>query len=148
MIAWALLLAAALPMRTVESGGVKVSWTVHEEKLELRLSSPGGGWLAVGFNDRPQLDGSRLIMARVRGADVQAEEHEADPPDHARVPGAPVSVLGGRQTAAGTEVHLEIPLAGRLTLERGRKIHLILAYSDSDDFQHHSRVRTQVTVTL
>lgn len=143
-----MVIAAALPTTSVEAIGMRLSWTVHQDSVELRLASPGNGWLAVGFNHEAQLAGARLIMARVRADVVEAEEHLADPPDHARVEGARVVVLGGRQHAAGSEVQLRIPLAGRVPLKPGARLHVILAFSDSDDFQHHSRARTHVTITL
>ncbi len=58
----------------------------------------------------------------------------------------------GEQDERGTTIRFTIPImasdAYSYSLIQGRAYHLLLAYSVDDDFMHHSRVRSQTTVTL
>lgn len=128
----------------IEVEGMRFECAVEGEEVTAHLAAPGTGWVAVGFNDRPGLAGARLFMARVRGGEVEVEEHMAQPPRHARVDGARVTAIAGREIGGRTVVAFRFPLEGRLRLQPGRSIHVILAYSESDDFNHHSRVRRHV----
>ncbi len=133
----------------VEQGGVVFAWRIEDGVLHGMMEAPTTGWVAVGFNDVPQLRGTRLIMGAIDGR-VVVEEHRALVPDHVRtaiVPGATGSEQGGRSTLVFA-IPLDPGRPGEVVLKPGMSVHLTLAYSRSDDFFHHSSMRTAVGVTL
>lgn len=131
-----------------------------QERLEVRLAAPTSGWVLVGFNDREGLDGARLFFARVRDGQVQAEAHRTDfrfpAPFHQRITRhggmEDFRALRGQQEGGMTRVAFSVPLVpkGRahIALASGASIHVILAWSVSDDFDHHSRMRTAARIVL
>ncbi len=142
---------------TVE--GIEVVWAFAGAFLTVTVSAPTDGWVAVGFNSRNDIVGSELFMAARRGEGPVAEHH--------LVTGAgvhpPVESLG-RQSALvdfAVDEHsgmLRAGITARFTinpeyvrsvpLTPGGEVVLILAYSVSPDFDHHSRVRRHVAVVL
>jgi hypothetical protein len=125
--------------------------------LVVEAEAPTTGWIAVAFNTQSRLNGARLVMLRVRpDGRVEAEVHRADPPHHARLmpPAAPEPLreLSGSEEAGATRVRFTVPLAAAtkddVTLVPGQLLHLELAWSSDDDFQHHSAMRHGVDLVL
>lgn len=146
----ALILALGLPAGTASQGGVTAQWWFEESALVLYLEAPTTGWVAAGFNPTPTLAGSRLAMTAVRDGTPVAEEHLATPPDH---PLQHTLVVRAAEEQGGrTRVVVEVPrqptTQGALTLNPGVACGLTLAYSTSDDFDHHSAWRGLVEVAL
>jgi len=122
------------------------------------LDAPSEGWILVGFN-RPGagLNGARLFFFALDAhGRLRAEEHIADPPGHApRATGGccdQLRVVEARQRAGRTRTRFLLPRApargSDLVLTRGAPTELILAYGDSDDFDHHSRHRVHRRLEL
>jgi len=87
---------------------------------------------------------------------AQAEVHIARVPDHAKVGSLGgvsglADVAGGR-TGDETWLTFSLPLRSgddfEIDLSPGRSVHLMLAWSVSPDFDHHSRVRVHRDVVL
>lgn len=154
--------AVAMAFAAPESGrvtaaGMDLRWYQDGEWIEFTFSAPSQGWLAIGFNDVNDIVGADLFMLRVRAGTVEGEEHLVlRAGDHRNVLslGMPprLRVLDGSQTASGTVVRFRIATtageARRPALSRGSTHVLILAYSVSDDFDHHSRQRIHLPITL
>ncbi|MFN0251101.1 MAG: hypothetical protein ACKV2T_29770 [Kofleriaceae bacterium] len=147
------------PTRRADAGGMHVSWRWEDEQLHLLVRAPTTGWVAVGLNDRAELDGSLLIMcAVVSGAatpTVRCEEHIARPPDHPsrRSLGGrdQVHTVRGAERDGATEIAVTmsvVPDTVAPPLRRGQRVHMTLAWSAEKDFNHHSRMRTMVEVVL
>jgi hypothetical protein len=122
-------------------------WGIEPERLFGRVRARTCGWLAVGFNDRAGLQGARLVMCRLIGDKIEIEEHEVDPPRHRarRDSRSVVSALGARRVGADTEIEFALALE---RLRAGQRVELILAYSTSTDFDHHSAMRGHQSVEL
>lgn len=144
--AWGLIvlclggLAGPPAWHRVRGAAVEAQLRPVGEEWEVQLSAPTGGWLLVGFNDRPGLQGATLVFARVVGGVGQAEVHRTDltlpPPHHRRVEAA-VRVDSAAQGGGTTRVRLRVPRS----VVPPTATWLILAHSESDDFNHHSRAR-------
>ena len=140
----------------VERSGMSVRWYVEGDELFVTMKAPTTGWVAVGFNTQPTLDGSLLILGAVENGKVRVEEHIAQPPKH------PTRIsLGGsnalrrfeaKEQDGETQVSFVLNLAARdrlaPALSLGALVHLTLAFSQEDDFDHHSIMRTSVQITL
>jgi hypothetical protein len=140
----------------VERGGMSVRWYVEGGDLFVTMKAPTAGWVAVGFNTQPTLEGSLLILGAVEDGKVRVEEHIAQPPKH------PTRIsLGGRSALRRFEAQeqdretqvsfvLGLSLQDQIApvLSLGASVYLTLAFSQEDDFQHHSIMRTSVQITL
>ena len=128
---------------------VTFEWRHTAGYLECRLSAPTAGWIAAGFNEHAGLRDTRFVIASVSGPHIVADEHLAIVPAH-----KPVQSLGlhpalysisGAYTDGVSHITFsmaeEIPGRPNLQLGRGSLIYLMLAWSQSSDFEHHSAWR-------
>ena len=141
-------LAGPQGWQRVRAAGMEARLRTVGDELEVELRAPTRGWVVVGFNDHDGLQGARLFFARVVGDQVHAEAHVTDlsspPPHHRRAPGE-IAVVHGSERDQGTTVRIRIP---KRLHRAGPQPWLVLAYSDSDDFSHHSRRREHVRIRL
>jgi DOMON domain len=137
--------------------GVTFQWSIKDNGHLLGcMEAKTSGWVAVGFNTRDGLEGARLVMGRVVGGKAHAEVHIAKPPQHfhrVTEDGAErVTNVTGRLVGGTTTVCFTMPLEAADTedvpLVAGKKVHLILAWSHEDDFQHHSAQRGSRDIVL
>lgn len=156
-----LLMGLGAPgFRQIEHAKMRFEWRIVADRIEIQLSAPTTGWVLVGFNDRPGLDGARLFFTRVRAGQVEAEAHRTDfrfpAPFHQRITRhggvEDFEDLRGETRGGVTRTAFSVPLiakgAPHVRLSPGKSIHVIMAWSVSDDFDHHSRMRTGVDLTL
>jgi hypothetical protein len=140
--------------RFASAAGVAFRWALDGRLLHGCTRASTRGWITVGFNTRPTLDGARLVMGRVLDGTAQIEVHRAQPPHHVRIAGADnaARVSGGAQQAGITRVCFVMPLdpidASDVSLVAGAPTHLVLAWSHEIDFDHHSADRGAVNVQL
>lgn len=141
----------------VEKNGMKVHWEHRSDSVHFDVSAPTTGWLAIGFNPSDRLKNTYLIMGCHTGGSPRLVEHYAVKPGDYR----PIVEFGGQPQATrinGTEkggktrLRFSLPLKAadhyRKDLHPGRQYFMLMAYSRSDDFQHHSIMRTSVQITL
>jgi hypothetical protein len=163
-----LLMSSHLPAlkahvpREVGAAGVCFRWHIQtgprgtSDELHGCVEAATTGWVAVGFNTRAGLAGTRLVMTRVVGGQAQAEMQIADPPHHRHQRQADgtewVRAVTGEQLQGRTRVCFVMPLrtdaANDRPLQPGQATHLVLAWSHEADFKHHSAQRESLTVTL
>ena len=143
--------------KKVEKNGMAFEWQIEGAILKCKVSAPGTGWVAIGFNPENELSGTNLIMGSVAGKDCTISDRFIVQPGLHQA----ISELGGREQLLdpkGVEVdgntilEFSMPLNSsdvyHHTLKAGQGYHLLLAYSRDDDFQHHSIMRTSVFITL
>lgn len=141
----------------VELGGMKVSWKHHDDSITFTASAPDDGWVALGFNSSNSIVKSNLVMISVAGPIVVAEDFFVVGAGNPQ----PVYALGGKSqllNVAGTEVGTSTTIsftfpttaqdAYHYNLKKGEQIWLICAYSMEDEFDHHSRMRKHIQITL
>lgn len=144
-------------MHEITKNGMTVRWAPTADSIRFELQAPTTGWLAIGFNQSSELTGNWLLMARVINGRAEVVEH------HTLAPGnyQPIAQLGeaqvvqcvsGSETKGATTLAFSLPrnAAGRYqkSLASGSSWQMLLAYSRSDDFQHHSVMRTTTQLTL
>ncbi|MFT4976635.1 MAG: hypothetical protein ACI8S6_002540 [Myxococcota bacterium] len=142
--------------RTATASGVTVSWHIEDGVLHAIAEADSPGWICVGLSDERSLGGTRLVMGWANQSRSGVEEHIAAPPDHAervslgRAPGlvtAEATQDGGR-TVMRFSLRLDTGDERDPRLAEGAPVHLVLAWSHSDDLQHHSAERSAVDTTL
>ena len=96
-------------------------------------------------------------MGCVRAGEPQVVEHYVlNPGDYrplADLGEQPqIDILEGHESPDSTWLHFSLPCEGdgqfRHDLQPGQKLTVWLAYSSSDDFDHHSRIRLSISVHL
>ncbi|MEM8487890.1 MAG: DOMON domain-containing protein [Bacteroidota bacterium] len=146
-----------LQFKDVEVEGIKFSWRFASGRLFCQLEAPTTGWVAMGFNTRPGLAGTHLVMAAVVDGNVFVDDlYIVGPGDPRRIEalgGAlDLQEVDGNETHQSTRISFSIPVAPtdnwRKKLTAGVTYDLLLAYSTHDAFEHHSRIRRHIKVVL
>lgn len=141
----------------IEKNGMKVRWSFLNDRIYFDVSAPTSGWVAIGFNEKPGLEGTYLLMGHVTNGVAEVKEHFVVAPGDYRPMeafGAPsvVTIGWGVEETGSTSLQFSIPIkandAFRKQMSPASSLHLLLAYSASDDFQHHSIMRTQTKIQL
>lgn len=154
---YVLLLSTLQEDNTVRKNGMEVLWDHIEGRTHFSVKAPTKGWIAIGFNKEPDLKGTFLIMCRIVDSVVEVEPHHILGPGNYR----PLDTLGERvevkdisgiQDYETSQIQFSIPSkkSGEYScsLMSGDTYHMLLAFSVSPDFQHHSIMRTSILVVL
>lgn len=142
--------------KTVTAVDVTFEWEIQGGYLRGRMSAPTTGWVTVGFNDKSQLDGTKLVMGYVADGKAFCEEHIADPPNHRpkteRGGHNALTAVSGTELNGVTTIDFSLELDSRdpvdIVLIPGRRYYVTLAWSHEDDLYHHSARRTAVEISL
>jgi len=142
-----------------EVGGMKVSWEFEGERLFFELIAPDNGWVGLGFNAKDDIVGTHLLLFSRKQETQSLEELFVKDVGNP----VPVTEMFGSRTdmdieysveerKGETTVRFSIDVAAypayRTSLAKGSTVWLICAFSESDDFDHHSRMRKHIQVIL
>jgi hypothetical protein len=125
-----------------EASKVVLRWSIQGDRLIGAVSTPDTGWVAVGFGgEGPLMYGADILIGWVDARGAHLRDHYSNTPT-SHVPDSTIggvsNVLGaaGTQTAEGTTIEFERPLAGHDStdhaIEAG-ETHVIVASAESDD---------------
>jgi hypothetical protein len=143
--------------KSVKVNGMEFSWAFHNDYLYCSAAAPTTGWVAIGFNTENELTGTNLIMGSVINSKVIIEdEFIVKPGDHQKVMdlGGSDSLMQkiGKELHDSTTISFAIPVSVNdkyhHNLIEGREYYVLLAYSERDDFQHHSIMRKTIKIKL
>ncbi|MEP4533818.1 MAG: DOMON domain-containing protein [Cyclobacteriaceae bacterium] len=143
--------------KSVERNGAQVWWRHADGLIELQMSAPTKGWVAVAFNETDELKNAYLIMGAVTNGRLMVDEHYVFAPGDYRSfesIGFPVhlSDILGEESRSGTTIRFKLPadMMTRYTklLSEGANFYLTMAFSREDDFRHHSMMRTSIKIKL
>jgi len=134
----------------IHLGSMKMSYRLHQDTFIVSLEAPTKGWLAIGFNDVNNIIHSDLMMLKVQDGKVYAEDQyvkgpQNNPPDQTQGGTHDLFDLKGEEVGNRTIISFKRLLKNADTLDYqhtvGENFWLIMAYSISDDFNHHSIMR-------
>lgn len=143
--------------KSLKTEGFHLEWTHVDGKVQFNLTAPTTGWVAVGFTETGDLMGSNLIQGHVVDGKPFVQDQfitgfGEHPPVEALAVKSCISQTGGKQENGQTTISFSIlkEKGDKLhcDLQEGKQINVWLAYSVSDDFDHHSRKRVLKTITL
>ncbi|MEL6182617.1 MAG: DOMON domain-containing protein [Myxococcota bacterium] len=158
--------AAVVPVSAraiqIERRGMRAGWDRQGDRLDVSLEAPTQGWVLIGFNTEQGLQGARLVFVHVRPQHhAQGEVHRTDLKRYPAPYHKPRTAIGGTnaitavrgvEDTKGTRVSFSVPLdSGEpddVVLRPGASMHVILAWSQSDDTNHHSAMRTAVDMVV
>ncbi|MEL6193379.1 MAG: DOMON domain-containing protein [Bacteroidota bacterium] len=152
-----LVFNTAHAQKQVEVGGMTVTWSYEGEKLKMELTAPNDGWVALGFNHKNDIKDTHLLMFTYENGNSLINDL------YVKAAGNPVPVKEMFNDKA--DVSYECAEQGKVTkvsftidaatypdystsIKEGTKLWLICAFSEDDDFAHHSMMRKHVEVTL
>ena len=144
---------------TVTAMDMELSWRVVGPDLEVKVSAPTTGWVAVGFDPSRMMRDANILIGYVSGtATVVTDQFGASTvthrPDTDLGGTEDITVLGGTEAAGRTELHFTIPLDSGDDRDRplvpGQEYRVILAYGENgaDDLESYHKGRTGLTITL
>lgn len=151
------LLAQDQSRQSVEKNGMTLAWQIEDNQLQVTMRAPTTGWVAIGINPKNQLAGSSFLMGRVQQGIAEVVDYYTIQPGDVH----PVVILGGKSAVdavSGFEEDNTTTITFELQcfpsgnfhhqLEVGAEYYIHLAYSQDDDFAHHSRMRTVVKIRI
>ena len=143
--------------RIVSKNGMEVRWHFEGDRIFFELSAPTTGWATIGFNTSKNMKGAYQIMGHVVNGNPNVVEHCTIAAGNYK----PIEKLGaesqlkdvkGNQNEKIIFLWFSLPVRPiskyQRNLNKGMSYTLILAYSQEDDFQHHSIMRTSIPITL
>lgn len=134
---------------------MQVRWRASEGQVHFELTAPVTGWVAIGLNTSDELKGTYLIMTRVVEGQAEVVEHKVISPGvyrpfHELGTDTMVSNIQGGERQGTTTISFSLPEINvsplALPMQQGLSYTLLMAYSISDDFQHHSIMRTSEAI--
>lgn len=144
-------------MKEIEKNGMKICWQFNHNKLDVKVFAPTKGWVAIGFNEENHLVGNNLIMGKiVDGQAIVSDRRIVGFGNHKAVEDIGgknhLSNIGGKEDANGSLLQFSLTIESmddfHYDLSKEKTLFLLIAYSESDDFEHHSRMRTSVEIRL
>ena len=134
--------------------GIELSWQNDSTYLYVGLTSPGTGWVAIGFDPEQQMKGSNIIIGAVENGEAVARDHSGtSPTGHSEDSRSEIVQFAGTESAGKTVIEFSIPLQSNdpsdKALQPGQTVSIILAYhASSDSFSAHHTKRTTTEITL
>ena len=134
-----------------------MEWSHEKELITFSVTAPTDGWIALGFTEGESIVGTNLIMMRVDNGLVYAEDQFVvgfgEHPTVESIGGkSQIFNLSGIEKKNETTVTFSITKkkedAYHFDLFEGKELNIWLAWSVSDDFDHHSRERILRRVKL
>ena len=142
----------------ISVGGMDITWKHSSNNtITFTATAPDDGWVALGFNDKDDIVNSNLIMVSVQDELTISEEFyvmgAGDPrPVYSVGSSVQHKVMPGSENGEKTTISFSMPTTKiddkHYSLQKGDTIWLICAYSMEDEFNHHSRMRKHVKITL
>ncbi|MEM1221064.1 MAG: DOMON domain-containing protein [Bacteroidota bacterium] len=144
------------PTTKIEMGGMELNYQKTKTGVRCAIAAPTTGWVAVGFNNRDDIISADLLQFNVQDGTVYGEDQYVQaagkhPVDVSLPEGQnQIKNLEGREENGWTYISFELAWESAdpfdFALRPQKPVWLILAYSNSDDFAHHSHLREHRSV--
>lgn len=147
------LLGQSYAQQTITESGMTLHYQVQADHLLLTLTAPMTGWVAIGFNETNHIVGSDLKMMGLKhGSSYASDQYVVGvgkhPTDISQGGASDIEVIQAHEAGGQTKMVFRLPLTNAdkwdFQHQLNKPFWLILAYSVSDDLDHHSRVRRHV----
>lgn len=139
---------------TDSATGIELSWQNDSTYLYVGLTSPGTGWVAIGFDPEQQMKGANIIIGAVKDGELLMQDHFGTAPtSHREDSSSEIVQVAGTESAGKTVIEFSISLQSDdpadMALQPGQTVSIILAYhtsSDSFTTRHSKRTTTEITL--
>lgn len=144
-------------MKQIDVNGMTIKWETKSDEVVFEVFAPTDGWIAIGFNSTNNIVGTNLIMGALRNnKSIVEDQYVVSMGVHKQI-----ELIGGKtainnflcsEDKKGTTMKFRISKKQldkfHYPLKERTKIWLICAYSEEDDFNHHSIMREHVEVII
>lgn len=162
LLIWAFILLFHLgqthnKMKEIKVDKMVIKWEANAEQVLFEVFAPTSGWVALGFNSTNNIVGTNLIMGASKSNQSIVEDHFVVSVGVHRQ----TELVGGKtainnlnciENSYGTTMKFSIPQVPldrfHYNLSQGTKLWLICAYSQEDNFEHHSTIREHIEVSI
>jgi len=153
------------PLQTAEEGNtytnedVEFTWSTEGDLLEMSITAPTTGWVAVGFDPSTAMKDGDIIIGYIENGEIFLRDDFGDgytshSSDEDLGGSDDVIIISGEEVAGKTQISFSIPLGSDdefdKFLESGETFKVMLAYGpdDADNYNgHHSWVETfEITI--
>lgn len=136
---------------------MSLTWRVEAERLQITLSGPTEGWIAVGFRPSRAMKDANIHIGYVDGSDVVMTDQFGTglithKPDVELGGNSDIADLSGDESGGTTTIRYSIPLDSGDEYDQplvpGETIPVILAWGRADNTTGAHRDRTTIQITL
>lgn len=147
------------PFTSVEAVDMRLSWRVIDASLEVEVTAPTTGWVAVGFKPSRAMQDANILIGYVDGSNVVMTDQfgttmTGHRPDEELGGTSDVDVVSGEERDGSTTIRFTIPLDSGdefdQPLAAGETLPVILAHGpdDADDTRTYHAARGGIEITL
>lgn len=144
---------------SAEAIGMTLSWRVVDESLEIELTGPTTGWIAVGFKATRAMRDANILIGYVSGSEIVMTDQfgvtmTSHRPDNQLGGSEHTEVVSGSEASGATTISFRIPLDSGdeydQPLAPGETVSVILAYGPdgSDDVTTYHADRAGIEITI
>ena len=144
---------------SVESIGMTLAWRVVGDSLEVELTGPTTGWIAVGFKPTRAMRDANILIGYVDGSETVMTDQfgvtmTSHRPDDQLGGDSHAEVVSGSESGGATTITFRIPLDSGdeydQPLTAGETVRVILAYGPdgSDDVTSYHADRSGIDITI
>ena len=143
--------------KSISKDKMKVNWHYENGRIFFEMSAPTDGWVTIGFNTNSGTKGAYLLMGNIINMKANVVEYYTlNPGNYKTIKSLgdtpQVENISGKEDSNGTTLKFSLPIKAigkyQKDLIEGSEFTMIIAYSQEDDFQHHSIMRTSVNINL
>lgn len=148
-----------------EEGGYKrvsisdssIRWKIAGNRIEINLTAPTEGWIAIGFNPTRGMEDANFILGYVKEGKLFLRDdygtwfssHESDESLGGK---NDVTAIGGKESDETTEISFSIPLDSGDEYDQvitpGEEHTVLFAYGRKDDFSSIHSFKTKLELTF
>ncbi len=143
------------PVQSSESGttfvsdGVEFSLSTNDTVLEISISAPTTGWVAVGFEPTRAMKDADIVIGYIENGEIFLRDDFGDGftthTSDVELGGSDdVTVISGEESSGNTQILFSITLGSNdefdKFLEVGKTVKVLLAYGPDDDRRHRQRL--------
>ncbi|MCK5154147.1 MAG: DOMON domain-containing protein, partial [Spirochaetales bacterium] len=127
--------------KTAEIKGIVFKWEIVDENINIILSAPTNGWIAVGFNPSRMMKDADILIGYVKNGEVFMEDHFGSGNTKHRADTdlggtEDITIISGSEEEDKTTIEFSIPLhswdSNDRRLEKGEEYKVIFAYGKKD----------------
>jgi len=142
------------PGNSISISDFRMEWSIEGSDIEITVSAPTTGWIAVGFEPSAAMKDANIIIGYVQSGELFIRDdwgdgHISHSADIDLGGSSDVTAVSGAEENGATEITFSIPLSSGdqydRVLEQGGTYKVILAFGpdDGDDFQgYHAWAET------
>lgn len=139
--------------KSAEAEGLTFQWKIQEDHMDCVLTGKTKGWVAVGFNNQPRMNGANIVIGYIENNQVAIRDSYAQGHHHEKDKIQNLTKVSGEELGGETILKFTLPLANDkegqdLLLTPGQPYFLLLAMGNENNFKMYHAKRKALKITL